>query len=62
MAASVSGWLSPLLLCASILMIGRSFYMLYVRGMRTPTTTIVAWLSLTFMVGFWSWYLIAGGW
>ena len=54
-------WLSPLLICASILLIGRTFYMIYVRKTATRTTTIIAWCSLTFMICFWTWYLIADG-
>src|SRR5437868_5376394 len=50
------------MLCASILLLGRSFYVLYVRGIRTRTTTAVTWASLVFMVGFWTWYLWSGGW
>jgi hypothetical protein len=57
MATTVTGWLSPLLLCASILLLGRSFYVIYVRGIRTRMTTIVSWSSLAFMICFWTWYL-----
>jgi len=46
----------------SILLQGRSFYVIYVRKISTtPRTVIVAWCSLAFMVGFWSWYLVLGG-
>jgi hypothetical protein len=58
----VSGWLTPVLLCAALLLIGRSFYVIYVRGIRTRATVVIAWASLTFMVGFWTWYLAAGAW
>ena len=62
MATTVSGWLFPVLLCASVLLLGRSFWILYVRGIRTRMTTITGWSALAFMVVFWSWYLIGGGW
>jgi hypothetical protein len=39
----------------------RSFYMIYVLKVATRTTTIVAWCSLAFMIGFWTWYLVADG-
>ena len=39
----------------------RTFYMIYVRKTTTRTTTIVAWCSLVFMIGFWMWYIISGG-
>ena len=61
MLTDVTWWLSPLLLCASILMIGRSFYIIYVRKTSTHVTAIVAWCSLVFMIGFWTWYLVSGG-
>jgi hypothetical protein len=40
-------------------MLGWSFYNLYVRGIRSPLTTLVAWLSLAFVIGFWTWYLLS---
>jgi hypothetical protein len=46
----------------SILLLGRSFYVIYVARIGTRATVIVAWLSLTFMVGFWTWFLLWGGW
>jgi hypothetical protein len=61
MATAVSGWLSPLLLCASILLMLRSFYMIYVRQIRSRSTVIITWFAFTFMVGFWIWYLLLGG-
>jgi hypothetical protein len=48
--------------CASVLLLGRSFYNIYIRGMRTRLTTVVAWCSLVFIVGFWTWHLIEGVW
>jgi hypothetical protein len=57
----VTGWLSPLLIGVSILLQGRSFYVIYVRKVSTRATVIVAWVSLAFMVSFWSWYLLLGG-
>jgi len=61
-ATVVTGWLSPLLLCASLLLLGRSFFLLYVRGNRTRLTETIAWLSLVFMIGFWTWHLTRGVW
>jgi hypothetical protein len=57
----VTGWLSPVLLCASVLLLGRSFYVIYVRKISTRSTVIIAWMALLFMVGFWTWYLFLGG-
>jgi hypothetical protein len=50
------------LLCASVLFLGWSFYNIYVRGMRTAFTTTVTWLSLVFIVGFWTWHLTREMW
>jgi hypothetical protein len=57
----VSGWLSPLLVCASLLLLGRSFWMIYVRQVATRATTIVTWCSLVFIIGFWTWHFAVGG-
>ena len=59
-ATAVSGWIAPVLICASILLIGRSFYVIYVRGVRTPATVVIAWSALIFIVGFWVWRLTTG--
>jgi hypothetical protein len=61
-ATRVTGWIAPVLLCASILLIGRSFYVIYVRQVRTRATVVIAWCALTFMVGFWSWHFLDNGW
>jgi hypothetical protein len=60
-ATVVTGWLSPLLLCASVLLMARSFFVIYVRNIRTRTTVVVTWCSFAFMAGFWTWYLLLGG-
>ena len=56
-ATAVGGWIAPVLICASVLLIGRSFYIIYVRGIRTPATVVIAWSALVFLVGFWTWQL-----
>jgi hypothetical protein len=45
-----------------LLFLGWSFYNLYVRGVRTPVTTTITWLALTFMIGFWTWHLTKDVW
>ena len=57
-ATAVGGWIAPVLICASVLLIGRSFYIIYVRGIRTRATVVIAWSALVFMVGFWTWQLM----
>ena len=60
-ATAVSGWIAPALICASVVLIGRSFYVIYVRGMRTRATVVITWCALVFMVGFWAWRLTTRG-
>jgi hypothetical protein len=61
-AKAVGGWIAPVLLCASAVLIGRSFYVIYVRGIRTRATVVIAWCALVFIIAFWTWQLtIAGG-
>ena len=57
----VSGWIAPVLIALSIVLIGRSFYVIYVRGIRTRATVVMAWSALVFLVGFWTWRLTVGG-
>jgi hypothetical protein len=59
-ATAVGGWIAPVLVCASVVLIGRSLYVIYVRGIRTRATVVIAWAALVFMVGFWTWWLTAG--
>ena len=59
-ATAVTGWIAPVLVCASVLLIGRSFYIIYVRCIRTKATVVIAWSALVFIVGFWAWRLTTG--
>jgi hypothetical protein len=61
-ATAVSGWIAPVLRCVSVVLIGRSFYVIYVRGIRARATVVMAWSALVFMVGFWMWQLTTGSW
>jgi hypothetical protein len=56
-AATAIAGLRWVLFCASVLMIGRSFWVLYVQKVRSPVTVVVSWMSLVFMVGLWTWFL-----
>jgi hypothetical protein len=38
------------------LLLGRSFYNIYVREIRSPLTVAVAWLSLAFIIVIWTLY------
>lgn len=61
MATVVTGWLQPVLLGVSILLMARSFYVIYVRKIRSPATVVITWLAFLFMAGFWTWYLLLDG-
>lgn len=58
-ATLVVGWLAPVLIAASVLLLGRSFYILYVRRRGTRVTAVITWLSAMFVVGYWTWRMTA---
>ena len=57
-AASVAGWLSPVLIALSVLLLGRAFYVLYVKGRGNRVSAAITWLSLVFVAGYWTWHLL----
>ena len=63
-ASLVAGWLLPVLIVVSVLLLGRSFYILYVQKRGTRVSAVVTWLSALFVVGYWSWRLgvVSGAW
>jgi hypothetical protein len=54
-AAGVAGWLSPLLIGLSLLLLGQAFYILYVRGRGTRASTVITWLAALFVAAYWTW-------
>jgi len=54
----VAYWLSPVLIGLSVLLLLRSFYILYVRRRGTRTSAVITWASAIFVIGFWTWHLI----
>jgi hypothetical protein len=46
------------LIGVSLLFLGRALYALYVKRNGTLATKIITWLSLTFIVVFWTWQLV----
>jgi len=42
----------------SILLLGRSFYILYVHGRGTLASTIITWAAAVFVIGYWTWRLV----
>jgi hypothetical protein len=57
-AASVAGWLAPALIALSVALLGRAFYVLYVRGRGTRASAAITWLSALFVAGYWAWRLV----
>jgi hypothetical protein len=57
-AATVSGWLAPALIGLSVALLGRAFYVLYVRKRGTRASTVITWLSAAFVIGYWTWRLV----
>jgi hypothetical protein len=51
-------WLAPVLIVVSLLLLARSFYILYVQRRGTFATTVITWLSALFVIGFWTWRLV----
>ena len=51
-------WLSPVLIGLSGLLLGRSFYILYVRKRGSRAAVVITWLSAAFVIGFWTWRLV----
>jgi hypothetical protein len=47
------------LIVLSLLLLGRSFYILYVRRRGTRATAIVTWAAALFVVGYWTWRIVA---
>jgi hypothetical protein len=54
----VGQWLSPVLLTVSLVLLGRSFYALYVQRRGTRASKVIAWLSAASVAGFWMLRLI----
>jgi len=56
-ATVVASWLSPVLIGLSVLLLGRSFWILYVQKRGTRPVKILTWLSACFVVCLWTWQL-----
>ncbi len=42
-----------MLIALSVLLLGRSFYILYVQKRGNRVTEVITWLALLFVVGYW---------
>ncbi len=58
----VADWVLPVLIVLSILLLGRSFYILYVKRRGNRVSAVITWLSALFVVGYWTWRLLGGEW
>jgi hypothetical protein len=61
-ALLVADWVLPVLIVVSILLLGRSFYILYVQRRGNRVSMVITWLSALFVVGYWTWRLLGGPW
>lgn len=57
-ATLVAGWLAPVLIALSILLLGRSFHILYVKRRGTRASKVITWLAAGFVLGYWAWRLV----
>jgi hypothetical protein len=57
-ATLVAGWLLPAMIVLSILLLGRSFYILYVQRRGNTASVVITWLAAAFVVGYWTWRLV----
>ncbi len=55
----MAGWLSPVLIAVSVLLLGRAHYILYVLKRGTRSTVVVTWLATVAVAGFWSWKAVS---
>jgi hypothetical protein len=52
--------MAPALIALSVVLLGRSFYILYVQKRGTRPVRILTWLSAAFIIAFWTWQLTLG--
>jgi hypothetical protein len=43
----------------SVLLLGRAFYLVYVRKRGNRVSVVITWASAIFVAGFWTWRLIS---
>ena len=46
----------PALMALSVLLLGRSFYVLYVQKRGTRPVKVLTWCAALFVTGFWTWH------
>jgi hypothetical protein len=48
--------LSPYLIGLTVILLGRSFWVLYVQKRASRAVRIMTWFSAVFVVAFWTWW------
>jgi hypothetical protein len=54
-------WISYLLIALSVVLLTRSFWVLYVQKRGSGVVKVITWLSAAFVVCFWSYQLVLKG-
>jgi predicted permease len=58
----VADWVLPALIVLSLLLLGRSFYVLYVLKRGNRVSVVITWMAALFVVGYWTWRFGGGEW
>ncbi|MEK6234235.1 MAG: hypothetical protein N2C14_05960 [Planctomycetales bacterium] len=58
-AASVAGWISPILIGVTVIFLGRAHYVLHVLKQGNRLSSILTWTTTAAVLGFWTWRLAA---
>jgi hypothetical protein len=53
----VTGWISYVLIALSVVLLSRSFWVLYVQKRGSLAVKVITWLAAVFVVCFWTWQL-----
>jgi len=56
--ATVAGWLSPILVGLSVVLLLRAHYVLYYLRRGNRASTGITWLATILVIGFWAWKLV----
>jgi hypothetical protein len=51
--------MSPVLIGLSVVLLGRSFYLIYVKKRASRPVVILTWCSATFVIVFWTWQFLS---
>jgi hypothetical protein len=56
--AVATSWIKYVLIGLSVVLLGRSFWALYVQKRGSGAVKVLTWLSAAFVVCFWTWQLL----